>query len=66
MGRPIVTIAATAQLKVFAKLVNLRKAPGPEGEMQFKVVNGAFKVYMNENGTEWSKFPTSESLQEGH
>ena len=30
--------------------------------MQFKVVNGAFKVYMNETGTDWSKFPTSELL----
>lgn len=62
LGRPIATIAAAAQLKVFARLTNLRRAPGPQGEMQFKLVNNAFKVYMNENGTEWSRFPTSKSM----
>ena len=59
LGRPIATVAAATQLKVFAKLRNLRRAPGAEGEMQFKLVNGAFKVFLNENGTEWSRFPTS-------
>lgn len=60
LGRPIVTVALATQLKVFAKLTNLRRAPGADGEMKFKLVNGGdIKAYLNEDGTEWAKFPTS-------
>ena len=60
LGRPIVTVVAATQLKVFAQLDGLRRAPGAQGEMRSKLVNdGAFKVYLSEDGTYWSKFPTS-------
>ncbi|MCJ1472897.1 hypothetical protein MMC13_001546 [Lambiella insularis] len=62
LGRPIVTVAAAAQLRVFARLANLRRAPGLQGEMQFKRVNGAFKVFLNEMGTEWERFPTNKKV----
>lgn len=60
LGRPIVTVALATQLKVFAKLTNLRRAPGADGEIKFKLVNGDIKTFLNEEGTEWAKFPTSE------
>lgn len=61
LGRPIVTVVAATQLKVFAQLEGLRRAPGVQGEMRSKLVNdGASKVYLSEDGTSWSKFPTSE------
>lgn len=60
LGRPIVTVALATQLKVFAKLTNLRRAPGADGEIKIKLVNGDIKAFLNEDGTEWSRFPTSE------
>lgn len=61
LGQPMVTVVAATQLKVFAQLDGLRRAPGGQGEMRSKWVNdGAFKVYLSEDGTYWSKFPGSE------
>lgn len=60
LGRAIVTVAAASMLRVCARLNNFRRAPGPAGEMQSKTVNGAFKVYLSEDGSQWGPFPTSE------
>lgn len=61
LGRPIVTVVAATQLKVFAQLEGLRRAPGAQGEMRSKLVNdGISNVYLSEDGTSWNKFPTSE------
>jgi cytochrome P450 len=60
LGRAIVTVAAASMLRVCARLNNFRRAPGPAGEMQSKTVNGAFKVYLSEDGSKWGPFPTSE------
>src|SRR6478609_1587611 len=57
LGRPIVTVAAASMLRVCARLNNLRKAPGPAGEMKSKTVNGAFKLYLAEDGSKWGPFP---------
>lgn len=59
LGRPIVQVAMAAQLKVFGRLKNLRRAPGPAGNLKSTVVNGAFKVYMNEDWSAWTPFPKS-------
>lgn len=57
----MVTVVAATQLKVFAQLDGLRRAPGAQGELRSKLVNdGAFKVYLSEDGTNWSTFPRSE------
>lgn len=57
----MVTVVAATQLKVFAQLDGLRRAPGAQGELRSKLVNdGAFKVYLSEDGTNWSNFPRSE------
>ncbi|KAG0652625.1 9,12-octadecadienoate 8-hydroperoxide 8R-isomerase [Hyphodiscus hymeniophilus] len=62
LGRPIVTTAAASMLRVFARLGNLRKAPGPAGEITNKVVNGAFKVFLLPDGSDWGSFPNSKKV----
>ena len=62
LGREIVTVAAAAMLSVFARVERLRRAPGSAGVMKSKLVNGAFKVYLPEDGTEWTPFPCSQFL----
>ena len=60
IGRPIVVKAMAAQLRVFAQLKNLRRAPGVAGELKSKTVNnGPFKVYMKEDWSDWWPFPAS-------
>ena len=59
LGRQIVTVAGASMLRTFARLHNLRRAPGPAGEMKSKTVGGAFKVFLPEDGSEWKPFPCS-------
>ncbi|KKK18240.1 heme peroxidase family protein [Aspergillus ochraceoroseus] len=60
LGRAIVTTAGASLLRVLGRLGNIRRAPGPAGEMKSKFVNKAFKVYLPEDGSEWTPFPCSE------
>jgi cytochrome P450 len=60
LGREIVTVAGASMLRVLGRLGNLRRAPGPAGEMKYKLVNDAFKMYLPEDGSEWTPFPCSE------
>lgn len=62
LGRPIVTTAAASMLRVFARLGNLRRAPGPAGEMKNKVVGGAFKVFLLPDGSDWGSFPSTKKV----
>jgi hypothetical protein len=65
IGRPIVEIAMAAQLKVFAKLKNLTRAPGPQGEMKSTFPTpspGKIEVFMKEDWSDWWPFPTCEYL----
>ncbi|KAL4894294.1 heme peroxidase [Aspergillus ambiguus] len=57
LGRPVVTAAAAAMLRVVARLHNFRRTPGPVGEMKYKIVDPGFKVYLPEDGSEWTPFP---------
>ncbi|KAL5361997.1 heme peroxidase [Aspergillus floccosus] len=57
LGRPVVTVAAAAMLRVVARLHNFRRAPGPVGELKNKIVDPGFKVYLPEDGSEWTPFP---------
>lgn len=71
LGHRMVTIAMAAQLKVFARLRNLRRAPGPQGEMKSFAPTpnpvssdpepspGAIRVYMKEDWSDWWPFPTT-------
>lgn len=70
LGRPIVEVAMAAQLKVFAKLKNLRRAPGLQGEMKRTVPPpnpvssdphenpGRIEAFMKEDWSDWWPFPT--------
>jgi len=62
LGRPFVTTAAASMLKVFARLGNLRRAPGPAGEITSKEVGGAFKVFLLPDGSDWGAFPNSKKV----
>lgn len=65
LGRPIVEIAMAAQLRVFAKLKKLRRAPGLQGEMKscFPTPSpGKIEVFMKEDWSDWWPFPTCESV----
>lgn len=66
LGRAIVTTAGAALLRVVGRLENIRRAPGPAEEMKSKMVNGAFKLYLREDGSAWMPFPQSESFARFH
>ncbi|RFU82151.1 fatty acid oxygenase [Trichoderma arundinaceum] len=62
LGHSIATVAGASMLRVCARLGNFRRAPGPAGEMKSKTVNGAFKVYLSEDGSQWNPFPISKKV----
>ncbi|EEP79774.1 hypothetical protein UREG_04620 [Uncinocarpus reesii 1704] len=62
LGRPFVTVAAASMLRVFGRLDNVRRAPGPAGEMKSKAEGGAFRVFLTPDGTEWNPFPCTKRL----
>jgi Animal haem peroxidase len=60
LGRPIVEVAMAAQLKVFAKLKNLKRAPGPQGGLKGGNTEGKLKSEIpsaNPEGSEPQKAP---------
>ena len=71
LGRPIVEVAMAAQLKVFAKLKDLRRAPGLQGIIKRTVPipnpvsshphenPGRIEAFMKEDWSDWWPFPTS-------
>ncbi|KAJ9612991.1 hypothetical protein H2200_002932 [Cladophialophora chaetospira] len=75
LGRPMVEVAMAAQLKVFAKLKNLRRAPGPQGMLKKtipapnptsndpKANPGSIEVFMLEDWSSWYPFPTTLKVQ---
>lgn len=62
VGREIVVTAMAAQLRVFGKLKNLRRAPGQGGRLKMVLGGGAFKLYMNETWSDWTPYPPSLKL----
>lgn len=71
LGRPLVETAMAAQLKIFARLRNLRRAPGPQGRMKSSQPApnpvssnpgkspGSITVYMKDDWSDWWPFPTA-------
>lgn len=57
LGRAIVTVAGASMLRTCARLTNFRRAPGPAGEMKNRLVNGAFKRFLSEDGSRWGPYP---------
>lgn len=62
LGRKTVEVAIAVQLRALARLKNLRRAPGPAGQLKSTTVNGAFKVFMTEDWSEWTPFPSTWKL----
>ena len=62
LGRKTVMIAMAVQLRAFARLKNLRRAAGPAGQLKSKMMNGAFKVFMTEDWSQWTPFPSTWKL----
>lgn len=50
-------------LKAFARSCpNVRRTPGPAGEIKTKLFNGAFPVVLAEDGGGWESFPVSKTV----
>lgn len=63
LGRAIVTTAGAAMLRAFARSCpNVRRAPGPAGEIKTKLFNGTFPVFLAEDGGSWESFPVSKRV----
>lgn len=62
LGRKTVEVAMAVQLRAFARLKNLRRAPGPAGQLKTTTINGAFKVFMAEDWSQWTPFPSTWKL----
>lgn len=59
LGRQITVTAMASQLRVLGRLRNLRRVPGPQGQLKYKVVNGAFRVYLKPDWSAYWPFPTT-------
>lgn len=60
LGMEASRVGITAMLKVVARLPNLRRAPGPQGQLKKVARAGGFYVYMTENHGSMFPFPMSE------
>ena len=64
LGRKITEISLAVQLGLFARLKNLRRMPGPAGQLKYTTNlpggnPGEIRVYMTEDWSSWFPFPTS-------
>ncbi|MCJ1398075.1 hypothetical protein MMC11_001272 [Xylographa trunciseda] len=59
LGEDASRVALTAMLKVVGRLENLRRAPGPQGQMKKIPRAGGFYIYMTENHGSYFPFPTT-------
>jgi hypothetical protein len=67
LGRSISEISLAVQLKLFAKLKNLKRVPGQAGKLKYTTNlaagnPGSVRVYLTEDWSSWWPFPTSEFL----
>lgn len=58
----LVVIGLVAQLRVFAKLKGLRRAPGRQGCLRSRG-DGGMISYLNEAQDEWTSLPTSKTFE---
>jgi linoleate 10R-lipoxygenase len=59
LGKDASMTALTAMWKVVGRLDNLRRAPGPQGELKKIPRPGGFFIYMREDQGSYFPFPTS-------
>lgn len=63
LGGEASRVALTAMLKVVGRLDNLRRTPGPQGEMKKIPRPGGFYIYMDALESTYSPFPTTMKVQ---
>jgi len=63
LGYELSKVALTAMLKTVGKLDNLRRAPGPQGEIRKIAGPHGFTQYMATDQSEYFPFPTSMKVQ---
>ncbi|GMG09741.1 unnamed protein product [Aspergillus oryzae] len=61
LGKETTLLALTSMLRVVGGLDNLRRAPGPQGELKKIHREGGYYVYLREDWGSYSPFPTSKS-----
>ena len=61
LGQEASRVALTAMLRVVGRLANLRRAPGPQGQLKKIPRPGGSHVYMRADHGSYFPFPTSES-----
>jgi cytochrome P450 len=61
MGQEINIIANTAILRCFATLPNLRRAPGPQGQLKYVIKDDVVKVFLRQDWGSYFFFPESMS-----
>lgn len=59
LGQEASKVALTAMLRVVGRLENLRRAPGPQGQLKKVPREGGFYVYMKDDHTSYFPFPMS-------
>lgn len=57
LGKEANMVALTAMLRTVAKLKNLRRAPGPQGQLKKIPRDGGFYIYMREDQGSYFVFP---------
>ncbi|KAE8340946.1 hypothetical protein BDV24DRAFT_151607 [Aspergillus arachidicola] len=63
LGIGLCKLALTTMLKVIGRLDNLRRAPGPQGQLKKLSGPGGIAKYMNPDQSGFSPFPTSMKIQ---
>ncbi|KAF7505932.1 hypothetical protein GJ744_012374 [Endocarpon pusillum] len=68
IGRKISQVSLAVQLGLFAKLKNLQRVPGQAGKLKYTTElphgnPGSVRVYMTEDWSSWSPFPTTMKVQ---
>jgi len=61
LGKDASRVALMAMLKVVGRLDNLRRAPGPQGQLKKVPREGGSHLYMRAEQSAYFHFPTSES-----
>ncbi len=59
LGGDASKVALTTMLKVVGRLNNIRRAPGPQGQLKKIPRPGGYNVYMREDHGSYWPFPTS-------
>lgn len=63
LGYDISKLGLTTMLKTVGKLENLRRVPGPQGRIKTVLGPGGIRLYMTEDQSNFSPFPTTMKVQ---